>query len=143
MYFFHPFFLGKELKINGSRGITKYTVVSMQILRHSWLEQHFTILRTKVHFLGQVLDYNGQIWLKFEYNGTKKPWTEIRMVPFYLRRCGNRGQLIESQFIGVEWMVLSGKNIIIISCFHGKRSWKKISTLISHENSWLLIYFQI
>ena len=33
---------------------------------------------------------------------SKKPWTEIRTAPFYLRRCGNRGQLIESQFIGVE-----------------------------------------
>ena len=60
--------------------------VSTQILRHSWIEQHLTIFWQKVHFLGQILDYKGQIMSKFELNGTKKPSTEIETAPFYLRR---------------------------------------------------------
>ena len=32
---------------------------------------------------GQILDYNGQIWLKFECNGTKKSWTKIRTATFH------------------------------------------------------------
>ena len=40
------------------------------------------------HFLGQTLDCNSQIWLKFECNGTKKPLTEIRKASFYLHRYG-------------------------------------------------------
>ena len=61
-----------------------HTVLT-QILRHSWLERHLTIFWQKVHFLGQILDYNGQIWSKFELNGTKKTSMEIRTAPFYLR----------------------------------------------------------
>ena len=38
----------------------------------------------KVHSLCQIFDYNSHLWLKFECNSIKKPWTEIRMVPFYL-----------------------------------------------------------
>ena len=62
--------------------------ISTQILWHSWIERHLTIFWQKVHFLGQILDYKGQIMSKFELNGTKKPSTEIRTAPFYLRRYG-------------------------------------------------------
>ena len=64
------------------------TTVSTQILRHSWLERHMTISWQKVHFLGQIIDYKGQIMSKFELNGTKKLFMEIRTAPFYLRRYG-------------------------------------------------------
>ena len=39
-------------------------------------------------FGAQILDFNGQICLKFECNGIKKSWTEIRTTPFYLRQYG-------------------------------------------------------
>ena len=38
---------------------TVYTV-STQIQQHSWLEQHLAFFGSKVHFLGQILDYNIQ-----------------------------------------------------------------------------------
>ena len=38
----------------------------------------------KVQFLGQILDYNSHIWLKFECSGTKKPIKLTRMALFYL-----------------------------------------------------------
>ena len=40
----------------------------------------------KVQFLGQILDYNSHIWLKFEFNGINKPLLLIKTVPFYLRQ---------------------------------------------------------
>ena len=39
-------------------------------------------------FGAQILDFNGQIWLKFECNGIKKSWTEIRTALFYLCQYG-------------------------------------------------------
>ena len=70
-----PCFLCQDLwvKIKKVSNTNNVRTILTQILRHSWLERHFTILWTKVHLLGQILDYNGQIWLRFEYNGIKKP----------------------------------------------------------------------
>ena len=80
MIFLYWYYYTRQLKLKWPKWLT----VSMQILQHSWLERHLTIFWQKVHFLGQILDYKGQIMSKFELNGTKKPSTEIRTAPFYL-----------------------------------------------------------
>ena len=73
------------LLLHTTYGEKKFSItVSTQILRHSWLERHVAIFWTKVHFLWQIFDYNGQNWLKFEFNSTKKAWTEIKTAPIYL-----------------------------------------------------------
>ena len=62
---------------------------STQILRHCWLELHLTRFWPKDHFLGQILDYNSQIWSKFEPNCIKKAFLLIRTAPFYLLGYGS------------------------------------------------------
>ena len=59
------------------------TLSMLLILQQSWLK---AAICKKVDFLSQILDYNSHIWLKFEFNGPKKPLLLIRTAPFYLRR---------------------------------------------------------
>ena len=78
------FFIGGEQNGSWTNKTMTCEFLAKQILQHSWLEWHLTIFWQKVHFLGQILDYKGQIMSKFELNGTKKPSTEIGTAPFYL-----------------------------------------------------------
>ena len=66
-----------------------------------WIDANTTALLIRVYFLGQILDYKGQIMSKFELNGTKKPSTEIRTAPLYL---GWYGITIRQPYFK-EWLV--------------------------------------
>ena len=84
-YYINSSALWTVLVPKAANQIIYLNTVSTQILQHSWLERHLTIFWQKVHFLGQILDYNSQIWSKFESNSIKKAYLIIRTAPFYLR----------------------------------------------------------
>ena len=57
----------------------------MQIQQHSWLEQHLAFYGSKVHFLGQILDYNIQNLYRA---ASKKLFDLLEQALFYLRWYG-------------------------------------------------------
>ena len=78
-------------------GGQNYSCYSFSFTRHKLYKQ----------ILGQILDYKGQIWLKFECNGTKKPWREIRMPSFYLRWYGSLIYFLDTKCILFDHLLYS------------------------------------
>ena len=76
--------------------------VPAQILRQSWLERHFV---KKSTFCAKFLITTVIFWLKFECNGTKNPWTEIRARKLsQVESSWVKSSQVESSWVKSRWV---------------------------------------